>query len=116
MLPWRRRHKQALASRTTLQQALVNVAELQGVDKGRVQPPAPAWEARQYVPFLAQQIAQEACPKRHPRRTSVVGMGWLAMPTFWSAMTPPIFLVRHGRMNWSFRRFSQNFAGDGIWR
>ena len=75
MLPWRRRHKQALASRTTLQQALVNVAELQGVDKGRVQPPAPAWEARHYVPFLAQQIAQEAMPEKAPETDQRRGHG-----------------------------------------
>ncbi len=69
------RHKQALASHTAPQQAPVNVAALQGVDKGRVQPPAPAWEARHYIPFLAQQISQEVMPEKAPETDQRRGHG-----------------------------------------
>ncbi len=43
-----------------------NVVELPLVDQGRVLPPAPRQKAQPFVPFLAQQIAQEGMPDGTP--------------------------------------------------
>jgi hypothetical protein len=65
---FKREHQrqQAPASRTPPQQAPVNVVELRAIDKERAQPPAPVRVAQHYVPFLAQQIAQEGMPDEAP--------------------------------------------------
>ncbi len=54
--------QQALAARTAPQQAPVKVVELQVVGKEPLQAARPAREAQPFVPFLAQQIAQEGMP------------------------------------------------------
>ena len=58
--------QEALALRTAPQTAPVNVVELQVVEKGPVQPSARTQEARPFVPFLAQQIAQEGLSDSGP--------------------------------------------------
>ncbi len=54
--------QQTLASQAAPRQAPVKVVELQVVGNERVQTLAAAREAQPFVPFLAQQIAQEAFP------------------------------------------------------
>ncbi len=54
--------RQALASHTAPQQVPVKVVELQVVGNDRVQPLPATRDAQPFVPFLAQQIAQEAFP------------------------------------------------------
>ncbi len=54
--------QQALAARTAPAQAPVKVVELQIVGKEPAQSARPVREAQPFVPFLAQQIAQEGLP------------------------------------------------------
>lgn len=50
--------------RAALIPAVENVVELPVVNQGRFQPPSLARKAQSFVPFLAQQIAQEGLPDR----------------------------------------------------
>lgn len=54
--------QEALAARTAPQQAPVKVVELQVVGKEPVQAARPVQVSQPFVPFLAQQIAQEGLP------------------------------------------------------